>query len=87
MAGTETERIIQSPAYGAGPPCSSSPSTKARKPREWRQYRCSPSTPTARRSAEYFNHYSLLRTTEDLLGPVLLGRAETAEDMAKSFGL
>ena len=47
----------------------------------------SPSTPTARRSGEFFNHYSLLRTTEDLLGVAPLGRAETAEDMAKSFGL
>ena len=28
----------------------------------------SPSTPSGQRSAQLFNHYSLLRTTEDLLG-------------------
>jgi phosphatidylinositol-3-phosphatase len=47
----------------------------------------SPSTPTARRSDELFNHYSLLRTTEDLLRVAPLGRAKAARSMAKSFGL
>ena len=47
----------------------------------------SPSTPAGRRSAELFNHYSLLRTTEDLLGLPPLGGARGAVGMAKAFGL
>ncbi|MFL5853005.1 MAG: alkaline phosphatase family protein [Solirubrobacteraceae bacterium] len=47
----------------------------------------SPSTPTGQRSGEPFNHYSLLRTTEDLLRLPPLRGADTAKSMAKSFGL
>jgi phosphatidylinositol-3-phosphatase len=47
----------------------------------------SPSTPAGRRSGKLFNHYSLLRTTEDLLGLPHLGQAATASSMAKAFGL
>lgn len=47
----------------------------------------SPSTPSGRRSTQLFNHYSLLRTTEDLLGLPPLGQARTANSMAKPFGL
>jgi phospholipase C len=47
----------------------------------------SPSTPAGRRSGELFNHYSLLRTTEDLLGLAPLGAAAGAPDMAAAFGL
>lgn len=47
----------------------------------------SPSTPTGQRSGELFNHYSLLRTTEDLLGLPRLGQAAGATSMAKAFGL
>jgi phospholipase C len=36
---------------------------------------------------EPFNHYSLLRTTEELLGLPLLGQAATANSMRKSFGI
>jgi phosphatidylinositol-3-phosphatase len=47
----------------------------------------SPSTPTGRRSGELFNHYSLLRTTEDLLGVPPLGEAASARSMAHALGL
>ena len=47
----------------------------------------SPSTPAGKRSGELFNHYSLLRTTEDLLGLPPLGQAAGATSMAKAFGL
>jgi hypothetical protein len=47
----------------------------------------SPSTPLGRRSGELFNHYSLLRTSEDLLGLRPLGRAAGAASMTKAFGL
>jgi phosphatidylinositol-3-phosphatase len=47
----------------------------------------SPSTPASRRSGELFNHYSLLRTSEELLGLPYLGRATQASSMVKAFGL
>jgi hypothetical protein len=47
----------------------------------------SPSTPPGTRSAERFNHYSLLRTTEDLLGLRPLGMAARAHSMSSAFGL
>ncbi len=47
----------------------------------------SPSTPAGRRSGKLFNHYSLLRTSEDLLGLPPLGRAAGAASMTKPFGL
>jgi phosphatidylinositol-3-phosphatase len=47
----------------------------------------SPSTPAGRRSGELFNHYSLLRTTEDLLGLGHLGEAAAAASMSGAFGL
>jgi hypothetical protein len=48
----------------------------------------SPFTPRATRSTERFSHYSLLRTTEELLGvrPLLAG-AQTASSMRGAFGL
>jgi hypothetical protein len=48
----------------------------------------SASTPVGARSATAFNHYSMLRTTEELLGiPVYLGGAATAASMRGPFGL
>jgi len=47
----------------------------------------SPTTPRGERSAQFFNHYSLLRTTEQLLGLPALGEAVGATSMATSFGL
>ena len=48
----------------------------------------SPSTPAGARSAESFDHYSLLRTTEQLLGlPVRLGHARRAAGMRAAFHL
>ena len=47
----------------------------------------SPSTPPGARSAERFNHYSLLRTTEDVLGLRHLGMAAGANSMSRPFGL
>jgi hypothetical protein len=47
----------------------------------------SPSTPQRTRSAERFNHYSLLRTTEDLLGLRHLRMATRARSMSSAFGL
>ena len=38
-------------------------------------------------SGTLFNHYSLLRTTEELLGLPLLGQAASAASMRPAFGL
>jgi hypothetical protein len=48
----------------------------------------SPSTVVGTRSAQYFTHYSLLRTTEEMLGvDTLLGRADHASSMRAAFNL
>ena len=47
----------------------------------------SPSTKPGTRSAKLFNHYSLLRTAEQLLGLPLLGHAASSPSMAAAFGL
>jgi phosphatidylinositol-3-phosphatase len=48
----------------------------------------SPSTPPHTRARALFNHYSLLRTTEEMLGlEPLLGRAKTAASMRAAFNL
>jgi hypothetical protein len=47
----------------------------------------SPSTVPGTKSATLFNHYSLLRTTEDLLGLPELGLASKNASMAKAFNL
>jgi hypothetical protein len=47
----------------------------------------SPSTPAGTRSATLFNHYSLLATTERLLGVPALGAAAAAPDMLAAFNL
>jgi hypothetical protein len=83
----ETRRIIQSPAYAAGHTVLFITFDEGEEASRVATVIVNPSTPTARRSGEFFNHYSLLRTTEDLLGVAPLGRAETAKSMAKSFGL
>ena len=46
-----------------------------------------PSTPAGLRSGTAYNHYSLLRTTEELLGLPLLGNAGSAVSMRGAFGL
>jgi hypothetical protein len=47
----------------------------------------SPSTTPGTQSATLFNHYSLLGTTERLLGLPTLGQATTANDMSSAFNL
>ena len=48
----------------------------------------SPSTPRGARSGAPFTHYSLLRTTEELLGlSPYLGAAASAPSMRAAFGL
>jgi phosphatidylinositol-3-phosphatase len=48
----------------------------------------SPRVRTGTRSGARFDHYSLLRTTEELLGlPARLGAARSAPDMRAAFGL
>ena len=47
----------------------------------------SPRVPSGTRSAEPFTHYSLLRTTEDLLGLPPLGAATSAPGMSAAFDL
>jgi len=47
----------------------------------------SPSTPIGARSSVLFNHYSLLRTTEQLLGLGFLGNAASANSMGSAFNL
>ena len=51
-------------------------------------YVVAPSVAPGTRSAAAFNHYSLLRTTEDLLGlRPLLGAASNAAAMTAAFNL
>lgn len=51
-------------------------------------YAIAPSVPPGTRSTAAFDHYSLLRTTEELLGlSPLLGRAATAASMTTAFHL
>ena len=47
----------------------------------------SPYTTPGTQSGTAFNHYSLLRTTEQLLGQPLLGNATSATSMTQAFGL
>lgn len=47
----------------------------------------SPSTPAGASSATSFSHYSLLATTEQLLGLPLLGQAASATTMSSAFNL
>jgi hypothetical protein len=47
----------------------------------------SPSTSTGARSGVLFNHYSLLLTTEQLLGRPALGQAKFAASMVTAFNL
>ena len=47
----------------------------------------SPSTPAGTRSSALFNHWSLLATTEQLLGLRKLGQASAAATMTKAFRL
>ena len=47
----------------------------------------SPSTVPGTKSGALFNHYSLLRTAEDLLGVPALGLAASAVPMESAFGL
>jgi phospholipase C len=47
----------------------------------------SPSTQAATRSADLFNHYSLLATAEELLGLPKLGQAASNTSMAQAFNL
>jgi phospholipase C len=47
----------------------------------------SPSTKPGTKSAKLFNHYSLLATTEQLLGLKRLGLASSASTMTSAFGL
>jgi phospholipase C len=47
----------------------------------------SPTTKPGTRSRTLFNHYSLLRTTEQLLGLPLLGEAKHVNSMKSAFGL
>lgn len=47
----------------------------------------SPSTPTGKKVSTRFTHYSLLRTTESLLGLSPLGQAKSARSMIAAFHL
>ena len=47
----------------------------------------SPTTPSGVSSTAPFDHYSLLHTTEELLGLPYLGQAATATSMRSAFGL
>ena len=47
-----------------------------------------PSVPAGMRSGVRFDHYSMLRTTEEMLGiKALLGNAATAASMGNAFRL
>jgi len=46
-----------------------------------------PSAPPGTAPTTFFNHYSLLRTTEEMLGLPKLGKATAAASMRGSFNL
>lgn len=83
----EVPRIVQSPAYRAGHTVLFVTFDESEGGSRVATVVVSPSTPAGRRSGKRFNHYSLLRTTEDLLQVPPLGRAKAASSMANSFGL
>lgn len=83
----EMQRIIQSPAYRADHTVLFITFDEGEKGSRVATVVVSPSTPTGRRSGERFDHYSLLRTTEELLGVAPLGHAGDARSMAKAFDL
>jgi hypothetical protein len=47
----------------------------------------SPSTTPGTKSSTLFNHYSMLRTTEELLSKPFLGEANGANSMRSAFNL
>jgi len=47
----------------------------------------SPTTPSGTVASQPFSHYSLLRTTEEILGLPLLGQAVSAPSMRAAFGI
>jgi len=47
----------------------------------------SPTTPAGATSGTFFSHYSLLATTEQLLGLPKLGQAKSSPTMTASFHL
>jgi phosphatidylinositol-3-phosphatase len=83
----EVPRIVGSPAYRAGHTVLFITFDESEGGSRVATVVVSPSTPVGRRSSELFNHYSLLRTAEDLLQVPPLGRAKTARSMTSSFGL
>jgi phosphatidylinositol-3-phosphatase len=83
----EVPRIIQSAAYRAGNTVLVITFDEGEESSHIATVIVSPSTPAGRRSGARFDHYSLLRTTQELLGVPRLGRAKAARSMAGSFGL
>jgi phospholipase C len=83
----ELPRIFQSPAYRAGQTALFITFDEGDNGSRVPTFVISPSTPAGQRSGAAFDHYSLLRTTEDLLGVPPLGNAGSADSMAQSFGL
>ncbi len=88
LAG-EVPQIVDSPQYRSGTTVlfitwDENDSGGSRVP----TYVVAPSVVPGTRAPQKFDHYSLLRTTEDLLGlRPLLGRAATAADMSTAFHL
>ena len=83
----EIPHIIDSPAYQSGHTVLFITFDEGENGSRVATFVVGPSTPKGRRSGAAFNHYSLLRTAEDLLGVPPLGSAKTADSMAQSFGL
>jgi len=97
---TEVPNIIASPAYQSG---TTALFITWDEGEGGRSYRCetntrdvgchvativvSPSTPAGTTSAQLFNHYGLLRTTEEMLGLPLLGEAVRATSLRVPFNL
>jgi phospholipase C len=83
----ELPRVFQSPAYRSGHTALFITFDEGDNGSRVATVVVSPSTAAGQRSSQAFDHYSLLRTTEDLLGVPPLGRARSAKSMAQSFGL
>lgn len=82
--GTWVPRILDSPAYRAG---RTVVFVVWDEPTPMPLLVIGPTVPAGSEPAAIFDHYSLLRTTEELLGLPLLANAATAASMVSSFRL
>jgi hypothetical protein len=80
-------KVLNSPQYRAGRTALFITWDEGTRPNRIPTFVIAPSTRRGTMSATAFSHYSLLRTTEEMLGLPRLGRASTAASMRSAFHL